>query len=79
MNNFFSSPELSDDLEKKHIYCCGNSRPNRKGMPQDLASKTTKVKAGDIRVRTTADLTAIQWHDNRDMHVDEHSECPNEK
>jgi hypothetical protein len=66
-------------MEKKHIYCCGNFRPNRKGTPQDLALKTTKVKAGDIHVRTRANLTAIQWHGNRDMHVDEHSKCPNQK
>jgi hypothetical protein len=79
MDNSFSSPELSDDLEKKYIYCCGNSRPNRKGMPQDLAPKTTKVKTGDIRVRTRVDLTAIQWQNKTDMHVDEHSECPSER
>jgi len=33
MDNFFSSPELFDDLVKKQIYCCGTFRPNRKGMP----------------------------------------------
>ena len=79
MNNFFSSPELFDDLVKKQIYddlvkkqiyCCGTVRPNRKGMPQDLKPKTTKLKRGDIRVRTRADLTAILWRDERRMHVD---------
>ena len=44
MDNFFSSPELFDDLVKKQIYCCGTVRPNRKGMPQDLRPKTTKLK-----------------------------------
>ena len=67
MDNFFSSPELSDDLAKKQIYCCGTVRPNRKGMPQDLRPKTTKLKRGDIRVRTRADLTAILWRDKRDL------------
>jgi len=33
MVNFFSSPELFDDLAKKQIYCCGTVRPNRRGMP----------------------------------------------
>jgi hypothetical protein len=42
MDNFFSSPELFDDLVKKQIYCCGTVRPNRKGMPQDLKLKTTE-------------------------------------
>ena len=35
MDNIFSSPELSDDLVKKQIYCCGTFRPNRRGMLQD--------------------------------------------
>ena len=67
MDNFFSSPELFDDLVKKQIYCCGTVRPNRRGMPQDLRLKTTKLKRGDIRVRTRDDLTAILWRDKRDV------------
>ena len=67
MDNFFSSPELFDDLVKKQIYCCGTVRPNRKGMPQDLRPKTTKLKRGDIRVRTRTDLMAILWRDKRDL------------
>jgi len=69
MDNFFSSSELFDDLVKKQIYCCGTVRPNRKGMSQDLKPKTTKLRRGDIRVRTRADLTAILWRDKRDVCV----------
>jgi len=67
MDSFFSSPELFDDLAKKHIYCCGTVRPNSKGMPQDLRPKMTKLKRGDICVRTRADLTAVLWRDKRDI------------
>ena len=67
MDNFFSSPELFDDLVKKQIYCCGTVRPNRRGMPQDPGPKTTKLKRGDICVRTRADLTAVLWWDKRDI------------
>jgi len=67
MDNFFSFPELFDDLAKKQIYCCGTVRPNRRGMPQDLAPKTSKLKRGDIRVRTSADLTAVLWWEKRDI------------
>ena len=67
MDSFFSSPELFDDLANKQIYCCGTVRSNRRGMPQDLVPKTTKLKKGDIRVRTRADLTAILWRDKRDI------------
>ena len=66
---FLSSPELFDDLTKKQIYCCGSVRPNRRGMPQDLALKTTKLKRGDIYIRTRADFMAILWQDKRDICV----------
>jgi hypothetical protein len=36
-------------------------------MPQDLRLKTTKLKRGDIRARTRADLTAILWREKRDI------------
>jgi len=69
MDNFFSSPALFDDLAKKQIYCCGTVRANRRGMPQHLAPKTTKLKRGDIRVKTRADLMAIVWRDKRDIYM----------
>ena len=65
VDNFFSSPELFDALANKQIYCCGTVRPNRRGMPQDLVPKTTKLKRGDIHVRTKADLMAILWQYKR--------------
>ena len=67
MDNFFSSPELFDVLAKKQIYCCGAVRRNRRGVPQDVAPKASKLKRGDIHIRTRADLTAILWQDKRDI------------
>ena len=67
MNNFFSSPDLYDDLAQKKIFCCGTVRLHRKGMPKDLKPKTLRLKRGDIRVRTRGDLTALVWKDKRDM------------
>jgi hypothetical protein len=69
MDNLFSFPSLLDDLAKKQIYYCGTVRWNRRGIPQTLAPKTTKLKRGDIRVRTRADLTAIVWRDKRDVYM----------
>ena len=66
MDNFFSSPELFDDLVKKQIYCCGTVRPKRGGMPPDLEPKTKKLKRVDIYIRLRADLTAILWWEKRD-------------
>jgi len=67
MDNFFSSPDLFDDLALKKICCCGTVRLHRKGMPNDLKPKTLRLKHGDIRVRTRGDLTAGVWKDKRDM------------
>ena len=39
MDNFFSSPDLFDDLAQKKISCCGTVRLHRKGMPKDLKPK----------------------------------------
>ena len=38
-------------------------------MTQDLAPKTTKLKGGDVRERTTADMMAILRWDKRDIWV----------
>ena len=67
MDNFFSSPDLFDDLAQKQISCCGTVRLYRKGMPKDLKPKTLRMKHGDIRVRTRGDLTAVVWKDKRDV------------
>ena len=69
MDNFFSSPDLYDDLIQKKIYCCGTVRLNRRGMPKDLKHKTLRLKWGDIRVRTRGDLTAVVWRDKRDVGI----------
>ena len=63
MDNYFSSPDLFDDLTMKQIYCCGTVSPNRKGMPQDLGPNRMTPQWGDLQVRTTCDLIAILWTD----------------
>ena len=79
IDNFFSSPELFGDLAKKQIYICGSVRLNRRGMSQNLAPKTTKLKRGDIHVRTRTDLTAVLWQDERRLRVDEYSQFPSRR
>jgi len=65
--DFFSSPDLFDDLAQKKISCCGIVRLHRKGMPKDLKPKTLRLKRGDIRERTMGDLTAVVLKDKRDV------------
>ena len=44
MDNFFSSPELSDDLVKKQIYCCGTQAKQERHAtgPKTEDNKTEK-------------------------------------
>ena len=73
MDNFFSSPDLFDDLAQKKISCCGTVRLHRKGQPKDLKPKTLRLKRGDIQVRTRGHSIAVVWRDRRDVPDDKHS------
>jgi hypothetical protein len=44
MNNFFSSPDLSDSLCKEANKCCGTVRQNDTGIPQGSDSTTPTTK-----------------------------------
>jgi hypothetical protein len=37
-------------------------------MPDDFRSKTLKLKRGEVRVRTSGDMTAVVSKDKRDVH-----------
>jgi len=63
MDNFFLSPRLFDDLDRRKINSCGTVQPNRRDMPSDFGPKQLKVKRGDVRVRTRRGLTALVWKD----------------
>ena len=39
IDNFFSSPRLFNDLDRRKINSCGTLQPNRKDMPRDFAPK----------------------------------------
>jgi hypothetical protein len=44
-DNLLSSSDLDDDdVIKKKINCCVTTRPNTKGVPQDLGTKKIKLK-----------------------------------
>jgi len=69
MDNFFSSPELFNDLERHKINTCGPGRPKGKDMPRDSGPKKLKLKRGDIRVRTRGGLTAFIWNGRREVYM----------
>ena len=71
MDNFFSSPRLFVDLDRRKINSCGTVRPNRRDMPRDFGPKQLKLKRGDIRVRTWGCLTTLVKKGRmRSLHAD---------
>jgi len=68
MDNFFSSPRLFDDLDRRKINSCGTVRPNRRDIPSDFGPKL-KLKRGDVRVSTRGGLTALVWKDRREVYM----------
>jgi len=69
MDNFFSSPRLFVDLDRRKINSCGTVRPNRRDMPRDFGPKQLKLKRGDVRVRTRGGLTALVWKDRWEVYM----------
>ena len=46
VDNWYSSPQLFIDLEKKKILACGTVRAGRKGLPGDIMNiKSTEMKS----------------------------------
>jgi hypothetical protein len=69
MGNFFSSPRLFDNLERRKINSCRTVQPDRKDMPPNFGLKKLKLNRGDIRVRTKGNLTALAWKHRRDIYM----------
>jgi hypothetical protein len=69
MDNYFSSPPLFDDLEKRKINSCGTVCNDRRAMPQDIRPRFMKLKKGDIVTRVKGHLSAVHWKDERDVFV----------
>ena len=48
-DNYFSSVQLAEDLERRGTYMCSTIRLNRKGWPTDLSGAVAKkLKSGSI-------------------------------
>ena len=69
MDNFFSSPRLFRDLDRRKINSCQTLRPNRRDMPSDFGPNQLKLKRSDVRVRTRGGLTALVWKDRREVYM----------
>ena len=46
MDNYFTSPALFEDLFQRKINACGKVCHDRRRIPQDIATKSLKMKRG---------------------------------
>ena len=65
-DNFYTSPQLCKDLLTKGFYSTGTIRTNRKNFPVMLTQKR-KCERGDCTFSYHDHITAVKWHDNRDV------------
>ena len=64
MDNFFSSPQLFQQMLPKQIYCCGTVHLNRRGMPEAIKAAKLK-KRGEIITMQKGNLVATAWKDKK--------------
>ena len=69
MDNFFSSPRLFDDVDRRKVNSCGTMRPNRRDMPSAFRPRKLKLKRRDVRVRTRGGFTALVSKDRREIYM----------
>ena len=59
MDNYYSSPELFDELYYRQTYACGTARQLRKGMPKTLGK--CKLKPLETAFMRNGPLLCLKW------------------
>ena len=63
MDNYYTSPELFEQLHFRETCACGTVKENCKGLPEAL--KVSKLKKGDGYFWRNGPVLAIRWYDKR--------------
>ena len=66
-DNYFTSPELCEELLYQDSYACGMVRPHRKGLPKAVTSKKIKLKKGEVIYRRKENMLCVRWFDKRNV------------
>ena len=69
-DNFYSSPQLFEDLQKEGTYASGTVRTNRKHFPDFLKPQPgDKLDRGSHMFAYYKSTTVVRWSDNRDVYA----------
>ena len=68
-DNWFTSPDLLNALQRRGIRLCGSVRRNRKGMPHIDPDDIKALGRGDYFQRQKGDMCLAVWHDQKPVWV----------
>lgn len=68
LDNWYSSPELYQQLIKENTHALGTVKPTRRNMPEVFKSTKLKEKGSAI-ARTCNEILAVKWKDRKEVHV----------
>ena len=66
-DNFYTSVQLVEDLEKQDKFSCGTVRADRNKLPSDFSS--VKLAKGEAKFWKSGNITAVTWQDKRQVHL----------
>lgn len=72
MDNFYTSVQLLELLQRDGTYACGTARTTRKGFPKELILTKTgpaKAKRGDMDWSMCGDVLCYSWYDNKPVYL----------
>ena len=67
MDNYYSSPELFEELHFRETFAAGTVRKGRKGMPKGLVDFKSLKKPGDCMFRRNGPLLCFRWREKKDV------------
>lgn len=67
LDNYYTSPELADELDSMDTYMCGTVRKKRKEVPKVFSQ--VKLRPGQAIYRRRGNLLVIKFTDKRDVHM----------
>lgn len=71
MDNFYTDPDLFNDLFAIGVYACGTIRNNRRGFPDAIKipkRDERRTERGTYAWRQNAELLAMSWFDKRPVY-----------
>lgn len=69
MDNYYTSPELLEELHFRDTYACGTVRKGRKGLPLAVTNADLKKTGQVVFRRSDKGLLALRWRDKRVVYM----------